>query len=405
MLSKTNWDDTKRRFTAWWNRENIDRPLMQVVARKKVWSVDHDYSVNIIIASRDEAMPPEKPVDPTVMTAKPSVSDFDEVPLSVEALYTDVPYLIRKMHCHCENHIFLAESFPNFSVDLGPGSIALYLGSEPVFAPDTVWFTEFVEDWNDIEPIRFNPDNKWWKTHLKLIHEAKEMAGEDFLVNIPDLIENVDILSAMRGPQPFCYDLVDEPEQMKRLVDQLDDIYFTYYDAMYDLVKLVDGSVSYTAFQIWGPGKTAKIQCDFCALMSPVQFRQFVQPSLRRQCQTLDHSLYHLDGPDAIKHVDALMEIEELDAVQWTAGAGQPDGGNLKWYPIYDKVIGAGKCMWISIYDGDYEDWVASAENLVKRYGSKRLFLLFPIMEEVQAEALIAKADSEWVLAVTTTMK
>ena len=57
-------------------------------------------------------------------------------------------------------------------------------------------------------------------------------------------------------------------------------------------------------------------------------------PSLQQQCQKLDYTLYHLDGPDAIKHLDALMEIEELDALQWTPGAGKPDGGDELWYPI-----------------------------------------------------------------------
>ena len=49
--------------------------------------------------------------------------------------------------------------------------------------------------------------------------------------------------------------------------------------------------------------------------------------------ERLDHSLYHLDGPDAIKHVPALMELEKLDALQWTCGAGQPDGACPRWYP------------------------------------------------------------------------
>ncbi len=231
---------------------------------------------------------------------------------------------------------------------------------------------------------------------MQMIKEAKKLANEDFIINIPDLVENVDILSALRGPQPLCYDLVDEPEMIKELVNQLDEIYFTYYNSIYDIVKLSDKSSSFTAFRIWGPGRTAKIQCDFCALMSPQQFRDFVQESLRKQCKYLNHSLYHLDGPDAIKHLDALMEIKELDAVQWTAGAGQVDGGNPKWYPIYDKVIGAGKSMWISIEDGTFEDWVISADNLVKRYGPGRLYLLFPEMEEEQAIRLMDIANRDW---------
>ena len=215
-------------------------------------------------------------------------------------------------------------------------------------------------------------------------------------MNIPDLIENVDILSAMRGPQSFCFDLIDEPELMKQYIKQIDDLYFYYYDAMYDIIKGEDGSSSFTAFNIWGPGKTAKIQCDFSALMSPGQFREFVQPSLRKQCKKLDCSLYHLDGPDAIKHLDALMEIDELDALQWTAGAGQPDGGSEKWYPIYDKVRDAGKSLWIPLYDGTAQDCMDNAEKLVKRYGCDGMYLIFPDMEEEEAQTLLLKAERGW---------
>ena len=87
-----------------------------------------------------------------------------------------------------------------------------------------------------------------------------------------------------------------------------------------------------------GSGKCAKVQCDFCALISPLHFREFVKPSLEKQWSLLDSSLYHLDGPDEIKHLYALMEIEDLKALQFTPGAGNPDGGSLLWYPIYDKA-------------------------------------------------------------------
>src|SRR5699024_7599957 len=143
---------------------------------------------------------------------------------------------------------------------------------------------------------------------------------------IPELMENIDVLASLRGAQNTVYDLIDEPEEMEERIQQVTDVYFDYYDRFYDLVKDTDGSSSYTVFQIWGEGKTAKIQCDFSALMSPNQFREFIVDPLRQQARKLDHVLYHLDGPDAIKHVDALMEIEEIDALQWTSGDHGPDG-------------------------------------------------------------------------------
>jgi hypothetical protein len=363
MLGKENWQETRERFIAWWRREKMDRPLMRIVAKRKE---------------------PLGELEP--------VAEYD----TPGDMYLNAGNAVKRMRNYCKTHKFLAEAYPNLSMDLGPGSLALYLGSEPGFAWDTVWFSECVHEWKGFGPLRFDHENRWWKKHQEMLREVHDLAKGDFLINIPDIVENVDILSAMRGPQAFCYDLVDEPELMKEYVEKIDELYFQYYDALYNIVKVSDGSSSYTCFQIWGPGRTAKIQCDFCALMSPGQFREFVQPSLRKQCQRLDNSLYHLDGPDAIKHLDALMEIEELDALQWTAGAGQPDGGSEKWYPVYDKVKAAGKGLWTSVYDGEFKDWVDSADRLVKRYGSQGLYLLFPEMEEEQAAELMRKVEREW---------
>ena len=158
---------------------------------------------------------------------------------------------------------------------------------------------------------------------------------------------------------------------------------------MYDTSKGQDGSSCYTAFSIWGPGKTAKVQCDFSAMMSPRHFQEFVIPSLERQLASLDNSIYHLDGKDAIKHLDALMELKHLNGLQWTAGAAQPDGGSTKWYPIYDRVRRAGKGLWISIYDGGIDDWIRSAKNLAERYGTAGLYLLFPEMSEQEADRIM----------------
>jgi hypothetical protein len=90
------------------------------------------------------------------------------------------------------------------------------------------------------------------------------------------------------------------------------------------------------------------------------------------------------------------MEIEELNALQWTAGAGQPDGGNERWYAIYDKVKDAGKSLWVEIHDGDLHDWIQTADRFVKRYGADGLYLLFPDMEAREAEELMLFAQRHW---------
>ena len=162
------------------------------------------------------------------------------------------------------------------------------------------------------------------------------------------------------------------------------------------MIKDKEGGNADTVFQIWGPGRTVKLQCDFSAMMSPANFRDFVQDSLRQQAEKADCVLYHLDGPDAIKHMDALMEIDGIDALQWTSGDAGPDGTLEDWYGIYDKARAAGKSLWVKVYSGDFEDWIRNVDRLVERYGSHSLFLFFPEMSLEQANTLLDHAEKHW---------
>ncbi len=359
-----NWAEIKQRFEAWWNLKGMDRPLMRIVASKREYSGNSNNNIKY-----------ENP----------------------EEYYTNIKKRVEQYKNYYKTHKFYAEAFPNFDINLGAGSMALYLGCEPIFSEDTIWFKKCVkESWHDFGPLCYNPNNLWWKRHIEMINQAKELINGDFPIGIPDIIENMDILSAMRGPQELCYDLIDEPELIFGYLKQLDELYFKYYDTIYNLVKLEDESSVYTAFQIWGPGKTAKVQCDFSAMMSPSQFKNMVVPFLREQCKKMSNSMYHLDGPGAVKHLDALLEIEELNAVQWTPGAGDPDGANEVWYPIYDKIISANKGLWIGIGEGMYDDWIDKVGKLVKRYGPHHLYILFPEMSDEEAVNLVLLAEREW---------
>jgi len=353
-----NWEHVRNRFRTWWNHEPMDYPLMNLRAMGKE---------------------PQK-----IIPCEPFTDTKDQ--------YLNAEKIVAYYRMYCETHWFLEDSYPSVSLNFGPGSLAVYLVSEPIFKPESIWFGECMHDINDQSCLTYDSENPWWKMHLEMHKKAKELAKDDFLVDIPDIVENADILAALRGPQNLCYDLIDDPDEVKRALKKIDDLYFPYYDAFHDVVKGEDGSCSFTAFSIWGPGKTAKIQCDFNVLISPEFFKEFVVPGLRSQCQSLDNSLFHLDGPDAIRHVPALMEINELDGLQWTCGAVQPDGGCERWYPIYDQVRDAGKSLWIHINDGDPGDWAESCKRLIRRYGSDCFYFLFPIFENKKTAEWVANA-------------
>lgn len=363
---KNNWEETQQRFDAWFRREKTGRPL-----------------INGFTLRDPGEIPGPK---------------LEELPFDDDTdLYLNADKRFARCYNFYQYYKNVGEGFPNMSMDLGAGSIALYLGSEPVFKPDTVWFSHCIEEYDQALPLRYDPENRWLKKHLEIIRRAVELAKDtDIMINIPDLIENIDILAAMRDPQTCCYDLYDYPDELHQALQNIEDVYMNYFDDFYNEVKRPDGSNSYTAFQIMGTGKTGKIQCDFGALLSPPQFDEYVLPSLKRQSEQLDNVLFHLDGPECICHVDSLMTVDNIAAIQWTPGARNPFEGDECWDDLYAKIRAADKGLWLGMGGYPFEEAVARADRLVKKFGAKGFYFHFPTMTPEQADALLLKAEREW---------
>lgn len=381
---KLDWDKTKEKFRNYWNHKNTGRPLMCVIARRPE------------VEQFSDGTPVEGGYLDQICQGKYYNMPEELKWKDMEDKYQNAQRIVDRYRYFCETHAFLGESFPNLNIDFGPGSLAAYLGSDIGFKEDTVWFKKCLDSWDGVPKLQFDPENKWFKKHLQLAKDCRELAGKDFYVDMPDLMENIDVLASLRGAQDVLMDLLDEPEMVGERIKEVTDCYYDYYNRFYDVIKDEEGGNAYTVFQIWGPGRTVKLQCDFSAMMAPDDFRTYIQPSLKAQSEKADHVLYHLDGPAAIKHMDALMEIDGIDALQWTSGDAGPDGTLPDWDVIYDKAIAAGKSIWVKVYSGEFEDWIRNVDRIVKKYGSHSLFLLFPEMSMEQAVYLLDYAEKNW---------
>ena len=363
MQFTQTWDETKTNFMHWWRREDFGRPLLKIVGR--------DTPVKL---------PPE--------------------PKTLQDFHMSADYVYAEACAKYENATFYGEAMATLNLNIGPGSMAVYLASQPNFSKDTVWYSEAVKDGDltALGKLRYDAEAFWWKAHQAEIRRLKALVGDQpYHLTIPDIVENVDILAAFCSPQELCYLLVDEPELVHDYINQIDDLYFSYYDPIRKLVEDADGGCCYTAFEIWSPGRTAKVQCDFSALLSPEMFCEFVMPSLEKQLERLDYTLFHLDGRSCLCHADAVLSLSRLNALQWTPGAGQPDAGEECWFPLYDKVRAAGKGLWLNLSRetaAPVEEYIWRSRRLVERYGTAGLYFLYPHMTNADAARLYAAAQN-----------
>lgn len=100
-------------------------------------------------------------------------------------------------------------------------------------------------------------------------------------------------------------------------------------------------------------------------MISNPMFREFVLPTLEKDAAKIPNVMYHLDGPGELKHLDDILAIPDLKAVQWAPGESNPP---VSEYPeVFEKIVSAGKRYWIC---GNDEDFV----NVYSKAGGQPFF-------------------------------
>ena len=312
---KSNLEETKQRYINWWNHKGIILNMWEHF---------------------QEGVQPHAEITPPAPAKDLSQKWFDP---QCRAEYLD---------WYVAHSSLKADILPVANTQLGPGSLAAILGGVFEGGEDTIWIHPHPDFTNEIV---FNPEHPNWILHKELLKACKAKANGHYFVGMPDLMEGLDVLAALKGTDRVLLDTVMQPEILEQQMQQINDIYFKVFDELYDIIREGD-EMAFCYFSSWAPGKMSKLQSDISTMISQDDYRRFVQPFIREQCQKIDYTLYHLDGVGAMHHLPALLEIEELNAIQWTPGVGEPQGGSPKWYDLYKKILAGGKSVmacWVTL--------------------------------------------------------
>ncbi len=348
---KPDFPECAQRMTAFWRGEPLDRPPIWVTAPRR----------------RPLSGPPAPP-DPGDPVRR----------------WTDARWRLLAADAAMRATFYGGEAVPAFVPQLGPGSLAIHLGSEPVFMPDTVWYEPCLQSLTGGPDLRHDEHEPWWVFTREMVLRARQMGEGKFVLAFPDLIENLDTLASLRGAQELLVDLIDAPEAVHRYQHHILELYFLYYDELAALMDIPAKGSLFVTFPGWGPGRVCKLQCDLSAMISPRMFREFVLPYLCAQCRRVDHAFYHLDGPDAICHLEALLEIPELHGIQWTPGAGTEPVESEVWWPLYRRTQEAGKSLFLLGIPAGL------VPTFVRRFDHNLLFISTGCATQDEAEALLA---------------
>jgi hypothetical protein len=301
-----DWERRLARQDAFWQREVLDRPPVHIT------------------------VPKEKPV-----------AQFPTSPhRSARERWLDADYMAEVARAKVLNTDYLGDALPHATPDLGPELFSAFFGCELAFDEETSWSRPNLTDWSQVDEVRFSTDNVYWKAIVE-VTDAMLQAGEGlFYTSFSDLHAGADAIAAFRDPMQLNLDLKDSPEAVRSLLEYVTDTYLWVYDFFYEKVAGAGQAICAWANQV-STKRWFIPQCDFSCMISPGMFRDMFLPALVRELRHYEVSIYHLDGPTALKHLDALLEIPELTAIQWVYGAG--NGRCSDWLPVYQKIQAAGK--------------------------------------------------------------
>jgi len=346
---KEDWPEARRRLEAWWQREIIDRCAFMVEAPR------------------------------TGVTCREVTP-----PRDMKSRWTDPGYVIDRNLARCESTFFGGERIPSFFINVGPTCIGQFLGCDVVYQETTTWKRPFVNDWDrECPTVNFDPGNENWKDVVRLTEEAVKVAPGRFFLGVTDLGGYSDALSAFRGPERLCLDLMDCPEKLLRLRKPILDAWKQMFDTLDRIIRrALEGCIGWMG--IWAPGTTFHPQDDFSCMISKEMYDEVFAPALIEQVRSIDYPIYHLDGPGAIRHLDTLLAIDELPAIQWVPGAGHEPTPH--WIPLLRRIQKAGKGVVLSC-------GIAEVEELMRELSSKGLMLITEAPTEEDARKLLRKVE------------
>ncbi len=318
---KPDFEQSLERYEAWWNCQVFDCPLVSISFPKP---------------ARDQIPVPQS-----------NHASFRE-------RWLDTEFIVERTDALLSNTIHFADALPVGYPNLGPEIFSAFYGCPLHFGDQTVWSEPIIEEWNEETVDALSVDkNTFYFRKIVELYDALVDAGQGrFIVGYTDFHPGGDAIAAFRDPQRLCIDVLERPNEIKKLCDRITDDFLRVYDNFHNRI-VADGMQSSTWLPAVCKGKFHVPSNDFSCMISTEMFEELFVPGIVRECRHMDRNIYHLDGPQSLRHLDLLLAIPEIHAIQWVPGAGQAHWEN--WIEVYRRIQDAGRAFCLNVPAEDIE--------------------------------------------------
>ena len=348
LAGKPDFDASLTRIYAWFEQAIVDRPPVRFSRHNAYYDA----------------------ADAVAQSRYPTLRDW----------WFDAEYQVERFVQQIAGKHYHGETFPIFWPNLGPNVFAACYGAPLAFGAVTSWAEPILTDYG--QPLALD----WQSEYLRQLEAQTRLAlarcDGQFMVGYTDLHPGIDWLAALRGSQQLCLDLFDYPDAVQAaLAAGVPD--FLHFYAHFDRMLKAERQLSVAWMGIPSFGTMHIPSCDFATMISPAQFRKFVYSILWAECAAMTHNVFHVDGKGVARHLDAILELPNVQAIQWVQGVGA-DKPILQWIPLIQRIQAAGKSAVVDLEP-------AELEPLIDALRPEGLYLCLPAVDEDEELALLTR--------------
>ena len=315
---KQNWPEASARMMAWWAGDGLDRPLVLTPATRA-------------------GAPPFTP---------------DQWPGPAEREVDEARQLAMTQH-RLEHQCYLAEAAPFAWTAYGSLLCMLAaMAGAPVYYDATTgmpWIGLVDDLFTRPLPV-FDAACPPYAFAIHMIERHHTLFGADIILGSNPMIDPLTTLSMMHGVEALCVDLLERPEVVVAWTERLN-LLFLQIVGGYRAARAAHGRrEDYSWTGVWAPGDMEALQCDFSTMLSPRMFNRYAMPLLEQQAAFYDYALWHLDGTQEIRHLDAICSVPNIRAIQWIS---EKRGSQLAYLDLFRRIRQRGRSLTLNVEDAD----------------------------------------------------
>ncbi|MBQ0125259.1 MAG: hypothetical protein KBS59_02925 [Clostridiales bacterium] len=203
---------------------------------------------------------------------------------------------------------------PSVTAWFGIAEHTAWLGGKVDFSDITSYNHQILDNLDDIDTLKIDPDNVWFSRVGGGIKYLKEKWGDKIFPRLRGADAPSDIANIVRGGDLF-YDVYDDPDAVRKLADFCADGMKYYFSRQQQAAGQLCGGYI-TGFDIWLPGNSVgQISEDASCMMSPQMYNDIFLDALKKSVDGYDHVMMHTHSLGAV-HLPTFASIKNISVLE-----------------------------------------------------------------------------------------